>query len=241
VREEVPLEKMKLTNEQKRMDIDLYIIIATTLSVLGVYMGFQNQFTIFVQNQNIHILLRTLVSALLQFGVAGIGITIVSVFRKESFLTYGLKCKGATLSILLCVLCYVPYIIFIFVTKQVDGYLPFQSVWVTKEVLASGFPINIIGMILIAIAWGFFEGFNYVIISDKINKRCPSKNKWLNWGAIVCAVLCILIHGFIGITPEGIIEMLTVLIIVYGMLMVKEVTGNVWGCVFIFVFLWNAF
>ncbi len=35
--------------------------------------------------------------------------------------------------------------------------------------------------------------------------------------------------------------MITILIIIYGMLMVKEITGNVWGCVFVFVFLWNAF
>ncbi|WMC91386.1 hypothetical protein [Kineothrix sp. MB12-C1] len=54
-------------------------------------------------------------------------------------------------------------------------------------------------------------------------------------------VLCIIIHGAIGVTAEGIIEMLTIFMIVYGMLMVKEYTGNAWGCVFIFVFLWNAF
>jgi len=53
--------------------------------------------------------------------------------------------------------------------------------------------------------------------------------------------MCILIHGMIGVTPEGFLEMLTVMIIIYGMLMVKEFTGNAWGCIFIFVFLWNAF
>jgi hypothetical protein len=127
-----------------------------------------------------------------------------------------------------------------FATNQISVYLPFQSVWTTKNVLASGFPINVIGMLITAIAWGFFEGFNYVVICDKINKRYPSKNKWLNWGAIMCAILCILIHGAIGVTPEGIVEMITTMIIIYGMLMVKEYTGNAWGCVFIFVFLWNA-
>ena len=111
----------------------------------------------------------------------------------------------------------------------------------TKEVLASSFPINIIGMLATAVAWGFFEGFNYVVIGEKINKRYPTNSKWLNWGAIVCAIMCILIHGAIGVTFKGIIEMITVLIIVYGMLMVKEFTGNAGGCVFVFVFLWNAF
>lgn len=53
--------------------------------------------------------------------------------------------------------------------------------------------------------------------------------------------MCILIHGMIGVTMEGIIEMLTVFIAIYGMLVTKTVTGNAWGCVFLFVFLWNAF
>lgn len=131
--------------------------------------------------------------------------------------------------------------IFMLSTGQITSYLPFQSVWTTREVLSSGFPINVIGMLITAIAWGFFEGFNYVVISDKINRRYPSKNRWLNWGAIACAVLCILIHGAIGVTAEGIIEMVTIFLIVYGMVMVKEYTGNAWGCVFIFTFFWNAF
>jgi hypothetical protein len=25
------------------------------------------------------------------------------------------------------------------------------------------------------------------------------------------------------------------------MLIIREITGNAWGCIFIFVFLWNAF
>jgi len=35
--------------------------------------------------------------------------------------------------------------------------------------------------------------------------------------------------------------LLTVIIIIYGMLIVREITGNACGCIFIFVFLWNAF
>lgn len=230
-----------LTVKQKKVDVDLNIIIIVTLIVLGLFMGFQKQFVTFMKNENIHILLRIMVIAFMQFGLAGLGVTIVSVFRKESFLTYGLKYKGAGLSILLSVLCFVPHIVFSFVTGQATGYLPFQGVWITKEVLSSKFPINVVGMMLIAIAWGFFEGFNYVVISEKINFRYPSRKKWLNWGAIICAIMCLLIHGMIGVTAENIIEAITVFIIIYGMLMTKEFTGNAWGCIFIFIFLWNAF
>lgn len=227
--------------EQKRLDADIWIIVAVTLAVFGIYIALQGQMEGFVKNPDNPVLLRTLLAAAFQFGIAGLGITVVSVLRKESFIAYGLRRKGAWQSVVFCTLCFVPYIIFAVVTKQATSYLPFQSVWTTKEVLQSGFPVNAVGMLIIAVAWGFFEGFNYVVISDKINKRFPTKNRWLNWGAIVCAVLCILIHGLIGVTLTGVIEMITVLVIIYGMLMVREITKNAWGCVFIFVFLWNAF
>jgi len=71
-----------------------------------------------------------------------------------------------------------------------------------RDVLLSAFPINIIGILVTTLAWRFFEGFNYVVISDKINRRYPSRKRWLNWGAFVCAVLCILIHGAIGVTAD---------------------------------------
>jgi len=231
----------KPTIEQNRLNADLWIILITTFAALGICMTFQSQFNNVVNNVQIPILLRTLIAAICQFSIAGLGISLVAIYRKESFFSHGLRLKGTLMSIALCILCFVPHIIFLAITKPIASYLPFQAVWVTKEALSSGFPVNVIIMLIIATAWGFFEGFNYVVISDKINQRFPSKNRFLNWGAIFCAIACILIHGLIGVTFLGFIEMLTVIIIIYGMLIVREITGNAWGCIFIFVFLWNAF
>lgn len=234
------MSKKVLTDQQKRAEFDLNIIIIVTFIVLGIYMGFQNQFARFANNKNIHVLLRTTVMAFMQFGVAGLGISIVSVYRRESFSAFGLHKEGAVASVFLSILACIPYFIFRLSAGQINNYLPFQSVWMTKEVLSSGFPVNLTGMLLIVVAWGFFEGFNYVVISEKINARYPSSNKWLNWGAITCGVMCLLIHGMIGITPAAIIEAITVFIIIYGMLMAKEFTGSAWGCIFVFLFFWNA-
>lgn len=233
--------KSILTIQQKKEEINLNIIIIVTLAALGIYTIFQNQFINFINNKNIHIILRTTVGALAQYSLAGLGITIVAILRKESFFSYGLKKEKALKSIILSALVFLPYIIFAFIRHGITSYLPFQSVFVTKEALSNSFPVNIICLGIITIAWGFFEGFNYVVISEKINIRYPSSKKWLNWGAIICAVICLLIHGMIGVTPENIIEAITVFIIIYGMLIIKEYTNNAWGCVFIFVFLWNAF
>ncbi|MGI6771958.1 MAG: hypothetical protein ACOX5C_00255 [Acutalibacteraceae bacterium] len=227
--------------QKKKTGSDLIIICAVTMIVLGVFMAFQDTVEGFAKDTGIHILLRTVTMALLQFGTAGLGITLVALIRKESFVSFGLRKKNALKSIVFCTLSYVPYIIFCLATGQIDSYMPFQTVWMTSELRQSNFAVGALGYLIIAVAWGFFEGFNYVVISDKINKLLPVKHRWLNWGAIICAVMCILIHGMIGVTMEGIIEMLTVFIAIYGMLVTKTVTGNAWGCVFLFVFLWNAF
>ena len=42
------------------------------------------------------------------------------------------------------------------------------------------------------------------------------------------------------ITLERLIEMLTTMILIYGMLIVRKETGNAWGCVLIFFVYWNA-
>lgn len=230
-----------LTMEQKKANIDLWIIVLIVFVVLGVYIGFNSYIVEFSYNKDISILLRTFAIAFIQYGVAGLGITIVCIIRKESFLSFGLHRKNLLITILLSVAMFLPNIVFYIITGEANSYMPFQQVWLTREILESGLLIRIIGMGIIATAWGFFEGFNYVIITDKINTRYPSKNKWLDAGAITCAVMCILIHGAIGVTPKDFIEMLTVLFIIYGILMVRKFTGNAWGCVFVFVFLWNAY
>ena len=240
-RRQYGMAKIELSENQKKLDIDLWIIMIVSFASLMIFMVFQEEVYGIVKNEELPILSRVLLTAFFQYGVAGLGITVVSILRKESFLSYGLKTEGMFLSILFAVLCFVPNILFSYIFGEINSYLPFQSVLTTKEVLAGDFPINVIGIFITATVWGFFEGFNYVVISEKINRRYPAKFKWLNWGAILCAIMCIFIHGAIGVTFEGILEMITILIIIYGMLMVKEITGNAWGCVFVFVFLWNAF
>nr|WP_295972500.1 hypothetical protein [uncultured Bacillus sp.] len=229
-----------LSVQQKRANQDLNIIVIVTFVVLGIVMAFQQELYRFAENSNISILVRVIVMAFTQFGAAGLGITIVSLLRKESFRCHGLQSKGTLKAVLLSVAVFIPYIVFDMIVEPTNGYFPFQSVWLTGEALASEFPVNAICMGFIATAWGFFEGFNYVVISDKINTRFPSQKRWFNWGAFVCAIMCLLIHGMVGVTAQNIIEAVTVFIIIYGMLIIKERTGSAWGCVFIFLFLWNA-
>lgn len=233
--------KKQLTKEQKQLNTDLIIIVVSSLVILTIYIVFNSDFIWFFKNKNINLLLRTLAQAITQFGAAGLGITIVALYRKESFLDYGLNKNNILKTIFLSVLVYIPYILFRIFANSLNGYLPFQTVMAAKEWISLGFPASIVGYTIIAIAWGFFEGFNYVVIDEKLNKRFPVNNRYLQVGPIACGILCLLIHGAVGITPSAIIETITIFIIIYGMLQVKEYTGNAWGCVFLFLFFWNAF
>ena len=232
---------MVTIEQKKKLDIDLLIILVISMLSLGIYIIFNSKINGIAYNPNINIVLRVLfMGGLFQFGLAGLGISVVSIIRKESFFSYGLHRKKLLLTIVLSALCCIPDFIYNLFAGSVHAWLPFSDVNFTYEVLESSFPLNIIGMLIISIYWGFFEGFNYVVIADKISKRFPSNNKFLDWGAFVCAIMCIIVHGVIGVTPDAIIEMLCTIFLIYGMLVVRKNTGNAWGCVLIFFVYWNA-
>lgn len=232
---------MMTKERKKQLDADLWIIGIISIVILAVYMIFNQSINAIVYDTSINIVLRVLfVGGIFQFGLAGLGITVVSIYRKESFLDYGLTIKKIFPTILFSALCCLPDYIYNYFAGNVHAWFPFWDVNTTAEVVASSFPYNVLGMLITAVCWGFFEGFNYVVICKKINDRFPSKYKFLDWGAIVCAILCILIHGIVGVTPDAVIEMLCTMFLIYGMLIVRKSTGNAWGCVLIFVMYWNA-
>lgn len=232
------MTKKKLTMEQKRLDRDIWIIALVTLGAFFCYAAAGDWLVNFVTDSNISIIPRLLLNAGVQFGIAGLGITVVCLLRKEKFSQFGLTKRNMGKSITGSVICFIPSICYIFVSGQFTGYHPF-SILVTNDVIASGIPLSILGMALIVVVWGFFEGFNYVVICDKINRRYPAANQWLDYGAITCAIFCVLFHP-LSISFWGIIEIVTTFIAIYGMLIVKKKTGNAWGCVFAFCFIWNA-
>ena len=123
---------------------------------------------------------------------------------------------------------------------EIKPYLPLQGCIFTRMFLSDpSWVYRISGYALIAWIWGFWEGFNYVVISQKINDRYPSKNPLFNRGAIACGVLCILIHGMIGSDLKTILEALTTFLLIYGMLVIRDRYHNAWGAVFIFLLFWN--
>ena len=232
------MAKKQLSAEQKKLDVGLWIVTIVTLGVFLLFAVMREQLMGFVKDSDISIIPRLLLNAGVQFGIAGLGITIVCILRKEKFTAFGLTRKNAGKAAVGTFLCFIPSICYIFASGQFDGYRPF-SILVTNDVLAAGFPVSVLGMALIVIVWGFFEGFNYAVICEIIDRRYPSENQWLDYGAITCGIICLLFHP-LSFSFWGIIELITTFIAIYGMLIVKKKTGNAWGCVLAFCFIWNA-
>ena len=232
------MKRQQLSTEQKRLDVDLWIIALVTFGVFLVYATLGNQIEHCVTADRLSIVPRLLLTAAVQFGIAGLGVTMVCIMRKEHFTQFGLKRKNSFRAILWTIPCFLPSVCYIVLSGQFNGYHPFH-IMITDDVIASGFPFSVIGMAIIIVVWGLFEGFNYVVICDKINRRYPRSNQWFDYGAITCAVVGILFHP-LSISFWGIVEIITTFLAIYGMLLVKKKIGNAWGCIFAFCFIWNA-
>ena len=230
--------EQQIKERKKKLTIDLWIIALVTIAVYIVYGVFGSRIMSFCKNSDISVWPRLLMAAALEFGIAGLGITIVGLMRKESFASFGLRWENAIKAVLWTIVFFLPYILFIFLSGQFEGYEPL-SIMVTPDLHKAGIVATIIGPLVIAVVWGFFEGFNYVVICEKINRRFPVKTKFFDWGALVVSIMGILFHPM-SFSIQGIIEIVTTFIAIYGMLQVRKVYKNAWGCVFAFLFIWNA-
>ncbi|MCR5251865.1 MAG: hypothetical protein K6E50_14795 [Lachnospiraceae bacterium] len=230
--------KRTLTTEQKRLDVNLWIIALVTMAVYVAYGMIGKPLMTFCKDSSISVWPRLLASAGMEFGIAGLGITVVCILRKIPFTNFGLKKENALKAVLGTIACFVPYILYIVLSGQFEGYEPL-SIMVTPDLHRAGILPTLVGTLIIAVVWGFFEGFNYAVIAEFISKRYPVKGKLFDWGSLVCTLMGILFHP-IHFDALGMVDLATTFVALYGMLMIRKHTKNSWGCVFAFLFIWNA-
>lgn len=231
-------KKRTLTPEQKKLDVNLWIIALISIAAYGLYGAFGSGIMAFCKDSSISVWPRLLAAAGFEYAVAGLGITVVCIFRKLSFVSFGLKKANAFKAVIGTIICFIPYIAYIVLSGQFEGYEPL-SIMVTPDLHKAGILTTIIGTLIIAVVWGFFEGFNYAVIAEFISKRYPLKSRILDLGALICTLMGIMFHP-IHFDALGLIDFATTFVALYGMLMVRKYTKNSWGCVFAFLFIWNA-
>lgn len=92
--------EQQIKERKKKLTIDLWIIALVTIAVYIVYGVFGSRIMSFCKNSDISVWPRLLTAAALEFGIAGLGITIVGLMRKESFASFGLRWENAIKAVL---------------------------------------------------------------------------------------------------------------------------------------------
>ena len=224
---------------KKTVKIDITIIMFVSLISAILYIALEGIIMDYGCELSNPLLLRFMPVLAIQFGMSVLGILIVLFKNKERLSDYGLVKKNVVSSIIGCLLVSIPTVVFLWLTNDIHGFLPFQGMFLTKEILHSPFPINIMGYLIIALVWGLGEGMFYVVLSKKINTLKQPKKFW-NLGAFICALIAIAIHGMIGFDIKTIVEAIATFILMYGSIIVYDKTNNAWGNILIFFVIWNA-
>lgn len=220
---------------------DLIIAILASLIPAIIYLFFESTWRTLNQNDSSNFWLVFIVQSLLSYSLAGLGFTIIMIYRKENFKYYGLIKKNSISTIILSIIVFVPHFIFLISTKGFNGYAPMSGSILYNSVIERPFIEKIFCFIIVFLIWGFCEGFTYVFLSQKLNIIFSNKNKLLNIGAIIGGILCVLMHGGISLDFIKLLDAITMFIFVYGILTIKDIKGNALGCIFSFLLLWNAF
>jgi|GEM_PF-1856819 len=228
---------MEQKSKRRRAFVDLVIITVISVIAFCFYYFYKQQIVEFVADDSRSVLERTLISGLLHFGVAGLGMCVVMLFRGESFRNIGFTRENLTEALKFS-------LIFAFLFMLVTIFrgiwrivYPFRQQWLTEIFLESPLPVMALGLLFCMIVCGSFEGMNYAYISKKLNTVCPTKNIFLSPGPILIAILAFAAHAFLGL--NGWQHSIQTFFLVYAMLIVYEKTGNIVGIAVVFGLLWN--
>lgn len=222
--------------KDNRLTVDIVVALIPMCVTMALVMAF-GQDGVLSLVADAPIFIRVLYTAFIQFSIAGLGAVVVMLIRKEGFHQFGLKKDGALKSCLYGLGLVALFIAYQWIKEGGIEYLPFRQVFLTADALGTPFPVNMFSMAAIVVAWGFFEGFNYVFFSRKINELVPIKSPFLRLGPIFMGIACILIHGAVG---QDMLAILDSFLLVYLALLIPELTGNAWGVIVVFFLFWNA-
>ncbi len=215
-------------------------MLVVSFAFAALYISFGDQIMAYGKDDGNPLMLRFLPVLAIQFGMSCLGPGIVMLKNHERFSDYCLMSENCIKAILLSLLFAVPTMVFLLAFGELHSFLPFQGMFLTREILHGAFPLNGALYLVIALVWGFGEGFFYVVLSQKINALIPPKRFW-NVGAFVCAVIAVLIHGMIGTDLKTVLEALATFVLMYGAVCVKDAFRNSWGLIAVFFVVWNAF
>lgn len=126
---------MHKDRSKQKTKTDLLLIFLASLIPMIIYLVFEQSWRSFNSNPNIHFWYKFALQSLIAYCLAGLGFTIVMLWRKEKWSSYGLVTKNTLVSILSSVLVFLPHLIFLILTKGFHGYMPMSGAIVYDSVM----------------------------------------------------------------------------------------------------------
>ncbi|MCX4340662.1 MAG: hypothetical protein OSJ72_13580 [Lachnospiraceae bacterium] len=136
-------------DSKKHIKKDIAVILTVSFISAALYLTPEGTIMDYGRDVSQPLLLRFLPVLLIQFGMSCLGILIVLLKNQEKLSTYGLVWHHALQSIAGCLLVSVPTVVFLFAVNEIHGFLPFQGMFLTKEILGASLPFNVIGYLII--------------------------------------------------------------------------------------------
>ena len=119
---------------KKIVKTDITIIMIASLIFAILYIALEGIIMDYGRDISNPLFLRFIPVLLIQFGMSVLGILIVFLKNKEKLSDYGLVKKNVIVSVGGCLLVSMPTVIFLWLTNDIHGFLPFQGMFLTKEI-----------------------------------------------------------------------------------------------------------
>jgi hypothetical protein len=177
--------------------------------------------------RNGHGLMMVFAAAAFQFLLEGLAPLTLMAFRREPFSDYGLIRRNVGWSFALGFAFALFYDLVISWHAGAALWIPLQRQPAVRMSVAAGFPLDVAGLMVTALTWGFLEGFFGIYFARKVNMMIGHSGcGWLAPGALAFAIFNGGVHLLVGQGLEG---FLTSFASGYAIAVIPAVTGNAWG------------
>lgn len=165
--------------------------------------------------------------AAFQFAAEGLVPLALMAIRGDRFSDYGFNWRNFGKSITLAVCLVVAYDLALSLHAERWIWVPLRRHNAVRISVAAGFPLNLVGLVVVIATWGFFEAFFGVFIAKKLNQVVGHVGKgWLAPGVWGFALFNGLLHAAIG---QGVAGFLTSFASGYAIAVIPALTTNAWG------------
>jgi len=168
-----------------------------------------------------------LLLAAFQFTVEGLVPLLLIATRRERLSSFGFTRRNAGKSLALGVVFAAANDLALSFRAGASLWIPFRRHTAMRIALASGFPLNFVGIAITIASWGFLEAFFGVFFARRLNQILNhSGTGWLAPGALGFGLFNGLLHFAIG---QGIEGFLASFASGYAIGVIPAITGNAWG------------